>query len=56
MGYPFNIKELRASLNYINVIVEDDDMVQICIDGLTHNYSAFGLVNNESPSRRSWRG
>ena len=35
------IKEICASLASINVIVEDDEMVQVCLGGLASKFGAF---------------
>ena len=48
-SYTLNIKELCNSLGSISINVEDDEMVQICLGGLTPRFGAMRtVVRNEN--------
>ena len=52
-SYTLKIKELCDALGLINVIVDDEEMVQICLGGLTPRFSAIRsavLVRENPPS------
>ena len=40
-GYTTRIKEICDSLASINVTVEEDEMVQVCLGGLASKFGAF---------------
>ena len=42
--YTARIKEICDSLASINITVEEDEMVQICLGGLTSKFRAFRTV------------
>ena len=42
--YTARIKDICDSLASINVIVEEDDMVQVCLGGLASKFGAFRMV------------
>ena len=42
--YTFKIKQLCDSLGSINVNIDDDEMVQICLSGLAPRFDAIPLV------------
>ena len=52
-SYTLKIKELCDSLGSINVSIDDDKMVQICLGGLAPRFNAIRcdvLVREKSPS------
>ena len=51
--YTVKIKELCDSLGAINVNIDDDEMVQIFLGGVSHKYGAFrtAITTREKPPR-----
>ena len=52
-NYTLKIRELYDALRSINVVVDDDEMVQICLDGLAPRFGTIGstiLAREKSPS------
>ena len=52
-NYTLKIKELCDSLGSINVNIDDDEMVQICLGGLAPRFSAIRsamIAREKSPS------
>ena len=43
-SYTLKIKELCDSIRSINVNIDDDEMVQICLDGLAPPFNAIRSV------------
>ena len=51
--YTFKIKDISDSLSYINVMVDEDEMVQVCVGGLAHQFGSFQTdicTREKSPS------
>ena len=40
-NYTLKIRELYDALRSINVVVDDDEMVQICLDGLAPRFNGI---------------
>ena len=52
-SYTFKIKELCDSLGSINVNIDDDEMVQICLSGFAPRFNTISsaiLTREKSPS------
>ena len=49
--YTVKIKDLCDSLGAINVNIDNDEMVHICLGGLSHKYGAFrtAITTRENP-------
>ena len=50
-NYTVKIKDLCDSLGAINVNIDNDEMVHICLGGLSHKYGAFrtAITTRENP-------
>ena len=51
-GYTTKIKEIWDALGSINVMVDEDEMVQICLGGLAQRYGPIwmAICTQEKPS------
>ena len=49
--YTSQIKDICNSLGSINVMVDEDKMVEICLGGLTHRFGSFwtAICTREKP-------
>ena len=43
-SYTLKIKELCDALSLINVVIDDEEMVQICLGGLAPRFSSIRLT------------
>ena len=53
IGYTLKIKELCDALGSIDVVIDDDEMVQICLGGLAPRFSSMRsaiLARENTPS------
>ena len=50
-SYTLKIKELCDSLDSIRINVDDDEMVQVCLDGITPRFGAMrtAILAKEKP-------
>ena len=50
--YTSQIKDICNSLGSINVMVDEDKMVEICLGGLTHRFGSFwmAICTREKPN------
>ena len=51
MDYTLKVKDFSDSFGAINVTIDDQEMMQKCLDGFTHKYDVFwiAITTRENP-------